>query len=199
MENKKIVDSFLKSTRGSFALDKKPLDWQNCREKFASFFDEDTEGFFFSHNPIEDFDRISEFIMKTEKILELETYSKIVQTNHEDFSWIEPAYFWKCCSLRRNLFTVFLRCALDYTDDYKQALLTNKLSRSSFRAICRFLYGFTKYTGDDLYSYYPQSSLIKRGWVEIFSNKSDEYIKKLLVREKTSAIKSLFINNAIWM
>jgi hypothetical protein len=196
----KFVNSSLPPNRGCFALDKMPLAWEWCRERFASYFHEDTNGFFFSHNNLSDHTNIREFLEKTEEVLALSDRTKIEKTNCDDLTWVEPTNFWKCCSLRRNLFTVFLRCGLHYNGDYYEALMNNPLSKPTYRAICRFLYGFTKYTGNSLDGNFPTSTLIKRGWVEIFTDQPDDFIRRKLVKESTDENRlTLAIDNALWI
>ena len=146
--------------------------WENCRERFATTFGEQIEGFFFSHKGI--MENVVNFIEKTEtEILEVPK-SVFNPTNRGYALWVEPSMFWKCCEMRRSLFTILLRCGQSYEGNYDEALFSTDYAKRTKDAIVRFLFGFTKYIPEGYHWNY-------KGWVAIFENKSVRDIRQHLV------------------
>lgn len=171
-----------KPPRGQFSLDQKELNWVRCREEFFKIFNENQKGLFFSHELNEDV-KIKNFIEKTEEILiygglQIFERSVFLPTNLNFASWIEPSRFWMNCFMKRSLFTILLRCSLNYDGkNYEEALFSLEHTRKTKLAIKRFFYGFTNYS--------PTCKMIKnKGWVSVFKNKNKDQICKYLVEPK---------------
>jgi hypothetical protein len=179
--DKKIIHSHNTDAKiGSFALDVSPLKFENCRERFAKYWDESTTGWFLKHPENKGKD-IASFLVKTEYILKQKEFSKFSDTNRDSILWIEPSEFWKSCRLRRSLLTIIVRAGMFYdlkNDNYEDALFSQEYVTPTKRAVQRFLFGFTKYVGTDMDN---NSSLEKKGWKTIFEGKDTEAIKSILV------------------
>lgn len=167
-----------------------PLSFEKCRERFAVHFTHETTGFYFMHPPGWA-ENVAAFVHKTEEILEIQQdayeFSTFAMTNRERILWIEPSGFWKVCSLRRSLLTLILRAGMVYDvdkDNYEDAVFNQEHLRRTKKAIMRFLYGFTCYTGESL-TPSPGATLIQRGWVAVFESKDEFFIKDTLVLPKS--------------
>lgn len=164
--------------RGEFSLDGKELSWIRCREYFLKSFNENQKGLFFSYHD-DEYKRVAKFLNKTEEILVfagLQSFekSKFFETNLNFAMWIEPSKFWMRCFMKRSLLTIFLRCGLNYNENYEEALFSTEHSRKTKLAIKRFLYGFTNYSS--------RCKIIKnKGWVSFFKNKNKEQVCNYLV------------------
>jgi len=163
---------------GSFSTEG-PINWQKCRETFANLFTPNISGFYFSHskdNPNVS-DAIYSFILKTEDVLRVSGIildsTKISKTNRNFAIWVEPSFFWKECEFKRSLFTIFLRCGIEYNEDYEKALFSQKYIKDTIPAVKRFLFGFT---------YYDKTSVKKTGWVNAFSNKTKDDVQSILIK-----------------
>lgn len=196
----KVIDGYSNPGTGQFAIDTgKPgdeLNWQSCRDGFATQFLETTPAFFFSH-PHGEANRVAEFIAKTEEIIDLKTVpagennamrlgtylpTQFALTNRNFIMWIRPSNFWTQCHLRRSLFTILVRCGQYYTPDkpnYDAALFNGKGGSGVYLdgtrlATQRFLFGFTKYV--------LPSGGSQAGWNATFRNKSTvAQVKKDLI------------------
>lgn len=194
MIEKKVIDQIIpQPSPGSFSVTN-PIRFDHCRERFAGIFNESLSEFYYSHK--NSFEKLFEFIEKTEIIIGLVEKSRIIKTNYENIVLVQPSCFWRCCSLRRNLFTVFLRVGMVYEGNYQEALLKENYSKQSINGIYRFLYGFTEYIGPPISPTYDQTSTITCGWVRLFNEKDPEYVKKMLV--KNSKDYSWEIEKALW-
>ncbi len=189
------------SSQGQFAvapendLDTNAFYWDKCREQFAKKFKEKTKGIFYSV----DADRLPKmpfFIRDTENFLGLSDTTKFYHTNKDNVIFMQVPFFWKKCYMRRSLFTLLCRLGLEYNSQNWENFLFGDLpdtgkpeidsnydmARKTKNAILRFFFGFTKYVGnlDHLSSeHFPE----KHGWVLEFSDKQNDYIKKVLVLE----------------
>lgn len=178
-EIKKFPKEVPMPKRRAFTLEH-PLLWRICREQFGGDFQANTVGFFYSHT-IGHSERVAEFISLTEDILS--TAVKLERTvfrptNRPYATWIEPGIFWKNCWIKRSLFTILLRCGEEYdvnNNNYEDALFGEEHIRDTTIAVQRFLFGFTRFTGDN-----PNNNKI--GWHSIFCNQKKENVLKLLVK-----------------
>jgi len=179
-KDKKIIYAQnVDAENGSFALDKSPLKFETCRERFGRAWDETTDGWFFKHPPRKSVD-VASFVLKTEAILKQSQFSKFSETNRDTVLWVEPSPFWKACRMRRSLLTILIRAGMVYdlkNDNYEHALFNQQYVTPTKRAVKRFLHGFTKYTGPSI----AEGTLETTGWVRIFEGKDIEYIKTILV------------------
>ena len=201
LESKFIKSCNVNVAQGSFALDKQPLIFEHCRERFAVTFEQDIQGFYFKHQNGKSLD-VAQFIQKTEVILGQEIFSQFAKTNRDSILWVEPAFFWKSCALKRSLFTILLRAGRAYNcneDNYEQALFAQEYVVSTRKAVIRFIFGFTNYIGPNMM---PNSSgtAITCGWRHLFQNKSESEIKKLLVSpHKISYDHGDLFSNSLWI
>ena len=121
----------------SFSIQREPLDWMYCRERFDSFFKCETEQFFFSVNPIHT-QSVAQFIWKTEEILGQDKRTGFCRTNRNYCLAVRPSEFWRQCPMRRSLFTILLRCGSKYYPDqnnYEDALFSQNYLKDTENAI----------------------------------------------------------------
>ena len=196
----KIVEAEAPSlpSTGSYSLH--PLDWRKCREQFAKLFDENTDGFFFSH-PNGCGENIATFLSKTEEVIDasypIKIRSKFCRTNMPYALWIMPSPFWKECSIRRSLMTILLRCGFFYrfdADNYEEALFSDDYAKVTKTAIQRFLFGHIHFVKDD-------SSFLasKSGWRDLFAHKGVEEIRNKLTLPNDSTVERTMVGlGTIW-
>lgn len=157
------------ATPGYYAIDKSPIQWMQCRERFNSLWHpEQTRRFFFAHKS-DKRDNVIAFIDKTENILEI-TKTKFYLTNMTNALCIEASQFWIGCHLRRSLLSLLLRVSLEYDkrkDNYEQALFSHQYSMSTKHAIMRFMFGFTNI----------KAQVGKGGWRDSFENMPREMVR----------------------
>ncbi len=183
---------------GSFALDKSPLEFEFCRERFAKVFDDKIQGFYFKTESGKCAD-VANFLLKTEDILQQKKFSNFSKTNRDSILWVEPSEFWQSCEMRRSLLTILLRCALTYSfkyDNYQEALFDHEYIIPTKKAMMRFLFGFTKYTGDSIASDSPTIQF--RGWKSVFEGKEIQEIKKLLISNDESNVLISEFSKELW-
>lgn len=184
-----------------YALENEELNWEHCRENFSKIFKQHMSGLFFSHLPEND-SNISSFIQKTEQILIVGALQKInkskfYNTNLNFALWVEPSSFWMKCPMKRSLFTLLLRCGSYYDknkDNYEEALYSVDYSKSTKKALQRFLYGFTEfsYNGENFEG-------IGKGWVSYFANKDCSSVcSKLKSPKEFSKTNFLFGGEILW-
>jgi len=163
---------------GSFAVDEPTVNWYKCREQYANKFSTDCTGMFFSHERgHEHSERVAYFMSVVEEILDLKERSKYAKCTKNFAMWICPAPFWLDCEMKRSLYTILLRCGLEYDVDknnFETALYSVNYLNETKLAVMRFLFGFTKYSPDSTTGYV-------KGWWTEFKNKSEDQIKKQLV------------------
>lgn len=180
VEKRTITSLQIKAKAGSFAKEGDQFYFEECREKFAPYFTDKTNGFYFKHG-IGQVLGVARFVLKTEKILKLPEHSRFGKTNRKTILWVEPSTFWKTCEMRQSLYTLILRAGLCYVpeqDNYESALLGEEFIKHTKDAIARFLFGFTKYRGPALGG---SSTLRQTGWHHIFSYASKKTIRSYLV------------------
>lgn len=198
-ENKIITSLQVSAESGSFALDEKPLKFEKCRERFAPLFLPDTHGFYFTHIPGFG-ERIAKFILKTELILGETEHTTYAMTNRSTILWVKPSKFWKSCYIRRSLLTILLRAGNDYDpdrDNYESALFRQEYVIPTKKAVMRFLYGFTRYTGEIPIG---APTLIVKGWKMIFEGKTENEIRSLLVRPNSQKrLQCIELPDALWI
>jgi len=184
---------------GQYSLDGEELEWESCRENFSKKFNEKSLGLFFSYAGNQD-ESLSSFIEKTEDILinaalQNLNKSRFFKTNFNFAIWIEPSSFWMFCPMRRSLFTMLLRCGLNYNfNNYEEALYSIQYSKITKLAIQRFLYGFTDFVnkGENLEG-------IGRGWVSFFGNRGTDVVCEKLKRPHClNENKFLFGEEVLW-
>lgn len=172
--------------------------WDTCREQFAKKFVSTSLGFFLSIESEEHYESVGNFISICEQILEIKNKSTFHNTDMKNVIFICPSFFWKCCYMRRSLFTLLCRQGMFYN---KQSKFENHLvgdvtegkyekinhsytfARNTRPAIIRFFAGYNEYVGDG-----PKKQDIfpeKHGWVQEFQNKNLNYIKEVLINDNS--------------
>lgn len=132
-------------------------EWLFCRE----YFQDESQGIkriLFCHKECRS-KNISAFLHKAEEILGLEERSVVGPTQRYNISWVFVSPWWTKSSMKRSLFTILLRCGVNYdesSDNFDEALVSHSYSKSTEYAVRRFLDGHTKYTGN------------KKGWYNQF-------------------------------
>ncbi len=184
---------------GSFALDLRPLKFEHCRERFAVSFNSDVCSLYFKHPAGKSID-VASFILKTEEVLGLKFISEFAETNRDTILWIAPSDFWRKCSIRRSLFTIFLRAGNYYDCDknnYEEALFRQDYVAPTRKAIIRFLFGFTEYTGPEIV---PTGTVSYKGWHSVFENKNEAEVKSMLVSPRKSfPVCGDLFPNSLWL
>ena len=191
---------------GSFALENTPLRFETCRERFAKQFNKDKKEFFFKHIPDKGIE-IATFVNKIEDLLSLDKKSKFSETNRNTILWVECSEFWSQCPMKRSLFTILLRAGMLYEtkkDNFEESLFEEKYVNRTKRAVMRFLFGFTEYSGPPIVSNSGTGTgtvPYNTGWVTIFEKKDDDFLISNLVATDNFR-KNLFANQlseCLWM
>ena len=190
-ETKIINMSYGSPPPGNFALEPistKSIHWDHCREQFAPKFNSSIRGFYFSH-PNEKHHNVGEFLTKFEEILECKNFSTFCKTSRSSILWVEPSRFWLDCQMKKSLLTIILRCGINYnldSENFDAALFDeiyikeNIWARETKKAILRFLFGFTKFTGKYI-EVLEGTTIIKHGWKEEFCSLSEQDIRQRLI------------------
>ena len=196
LPQREVVLAYCSPPCGNFGLESdtpnRVASWDHCREQFAAKFHENVRGFYFSHKDFKTQD-IADFVFKFEKIIKCSKkcyrfrHSNFAPTTQHGISYIEPSRFWMDCYFKRSLFTILLRCAMNYEssiDNFDVVLFDTKIKDSGYLnetkiAVLRFMFGFTKYNG--IAPVLGQSTVIKHGWVEEFQKLDEQTIRKRLV------------------
>lgn len=174
------IDTPYRPSPGSFGKPKLPEvnlkyyvnGWFDCRELWHSQL-YNLNLFFYTHK-IGTGKDIAIFLSKVEDILKLKNRSNFGPTQRKTIMWIEPSKWWTKPAMRRSLFTVLLRSAVNYShskDNFEEALYSNYYASKTRGAIDWFLKGNTVYTGK------------KTGWFKQFSEPHTQSLAKLLTPE----------------
>ena len=121
--------------------------WYRCREIWHLELKE-SPFFFFSHEKGYG-ERVASFIWQVEKRLGV-PFSEMGPTNRHTVMWVEPSSWWIERSMRRSLFTIFMRAGKYYDpqqDNFKDALFGDEYICLTYYAVERFLSGHTRYVG----------------------------------------------------
>ena len=176
--------------------------WDGCREVFAKSFNKETLGFFYvcgeKHK-----DSIFNFILQSEKILNLKETTKFYQTNKKGILLILPSVFWKTCFMRRSLFTLLCRVGFYHQRDWEETVFCKKYDKldkkidsnkedilNTKEAIKRFFLGYNKFIG--INPIVPEYGPWKYGWVQEFYNKEIYEVKEKLVRKESEIVDWIF-------
>ena len=140
---------------GSFSLVygnktiKSPEYWYTCRESFLNrAFIQNIE-FIFAHAPKAG-PRIANFIKIAEQKLKIKNPTKIYGfKNASNRSLIMPATWWTSTMVRRQLFTILLRCGRTFGEDsdFTETLFRNPYTKGTQQAVKKFFNGYTKFMG----------------------------------------------------
>jgi hypothetical protein len=114
-------------------------------------------------------------MQEIEEKLNVNPRSQFGITQNNKIMWVKPSPWWTAFGMRRSLFTILLRAALNYSTSKKnfmEAVNSEKYLSTTTYAFERFMSGNTKYAGH------------KRGWYKQFCEKnlSHEEIDKLLIK-----------------
>lgn len=138
-------------------------------------------GIYYSHE-YGDSDRHALFLQRIESVLKLPKRSKFAKTNHDNVLWIRLSPWWLENKTRRSFLTLMLRLAseYDFTQPWKKENIITVAKRhwrgeSTLPAIRRFIRGNTVYPMENPSAHY-------RGWVEIFEDKTQYQVRRMLVK-----------------
>ena len=211
-----IVPSvFAPSEIGTFSIYPKEDDkyfgsyWDTCREQFAKKFLDDSKGIFLSVDDQKT--NLLNFIKKCELILNLNQKTQFYETDMSNVIFINPSKFWMPCYMRRSLFTLLCRNGIFYDGNnfenylfgYVQKGKVDKVNncyefaKKTKKAIMRFFAGHNNYVGfgpnrDEIF---PE----KHGWVVEFQDRSNDYIKKVLISRNDSCDKVRFFGTSLFL
>lgn len=212
-ETHNIILPYCTPNVGNFALESdsgRITHWDTCREQFASKFNQDLNGFYFSHKEDKGYD-IANFLHRFENIIKSCDKNFVLENTEFAFTsspcvmHVKVSPFWKECYFKRSLFTIIIRCGSNYDNqsnnfdeclfnpDFKECvyLLETKL------AVMRFLFGYTKYTGTQPVP--NGSSVLKHGWKEEFKNEDCHSIRqKLILPENLAGSTNIVGLDSIW-
>lgn len=122
-------------------------EWLYCRE----YFQDESAGItkmLFCHTAHR-CKNIAAFLNIVEDKLKI-SKSIVGPTQRYNISWLNISRFWTSTSMKRSLFTILLRCGVNYKpkeDNFDSALFSNVYTKNTEYAVRRFLDGHTKYTG----------------------------------------------------
>ena len=120
------------------------MEWYNCRDSFHYNFDHsDHKQFFYACS----YESVKAVIDHVERTLKLTFRTQICHSNVKGVVWIKPARFWCVQQMRLSLFTILLRVALHYKDDFDAAVLLEPQGTNTKEAIDYFLSGKCYYVG----------------------------------------------------
>lgn len=136
------------SYAGAFMLEK-GTEWYTCRERFENAAAHSKGSSIFFGHPAGKSEDVAAFIHKTEDILGLsnENMCRFALTTSNSILFVVVSDFWWKSSIRRSLFTIFLRAGMAYDrskDNYEAALLSQDYVKRTQQAVMRFLLGFTE-------------------------------------------------------
>lgn len=135
--------------------------WDYCREQFQKIFKvKCLKYMLFSLRDKSNYNSLVEFIYKFENKLKIKNKTEFRETNRENVVWIKVSPFWVARSMRFSLFTILLRCGINYKGNFRKALDSYNYSKNTIHAIFKFLKGYTHYTGNP------------RGWHDKFRKKT---------------------------
>jgi hypothetical protein len=148
-----------------------------CRDFFQNQKDNANgllEEFWFCHGENTKGEHVAAFFEEVEKRLRVKPRSKFGPTSRAGILWVQWSPFWRKYSMRRSLFTAFLRAATAYDPgnpekSFEFAINSQYYTEQTKAAVELFLTGCTIYTG-------PK----KFGWHDAFRYKNSESVKKIL-------------------
>lgn len=117
--------------------------WWTCREEFDPNFTTGTAFIGFGVKDSCETQNIVAFFSHIESVLKIKDNTTFQETTLVNMIMVRPAPFWKESRLRRQLFTIFLRCGRAYVGDLDAALNSQLYSKDTMPAVKRFLEGFT--------------------------------------------------------
>lgn len=132
-------------------------EWLYCRE----YFQDESNGIkrmLFCHTAHR-CKNIAAFIYSIEDKLNIEEKTVIGPTQRYNISWIKVSSWWTKTSMKRSLFTILLRCGVNFKlqeNNFEEALFSSVYTKHTEYAVRRFLDGNTKYSGK------------KKGWYNQF-------------------------------
>lgn len=135
---------------GAFAIPRVKR-WLSCREQFHTQLlrpRKDKSFLFTVGDQFSGKTRVVKFIRVIENRLCLAERTVFTDTNMDHALLVSPSKWWFEQPMRINLFTVLLRCGLNYSGNVDNAILSYEYGRQTIRAIKWFLGGNTHYNGN---------------------------------------------------
>lgn len=153
----------------------KVFNFSYCREIFAGYFQSNSEyvGYI---APNLNITLINKFFNAVHRKLKLKEKTIIYKTNYKNAILFKVPKFWRESHLKREVFTLMLRCACHHYkdgDSLETGLLRYNLTAHCNIAITHFLNGHTNFWN---------SHFGYTGFVDFFKYKSEKTIKKYLVK-----------------
>lgn len=175
--------------------------WHSCRETFSSYFTSRTRYFSFSVPLRTNLETFSAFFRHVENKLELKPaqrsgFYKTSQTfNSCQVILVKPSTFWRESLLRRQLFTILLRCAVNYNRrNFEYALFSHPYANNTKEAVNRFLKGYTALPantnlGYGWFSYFNPHYTLYDGRKPLKEDRVNKLIKPPKVKAKPKTLK----------
>lgn len=123
-------------------------EWLYCRE----YFQDESAGIrrmLFCHTAHR-CKNIAAFISIVEDKLNIKEKTVIGPTQRYNISWLNVSSFWTSTSMKRSLFTILLRCGVNFKtklNNFEEALFSVVYTKHTEYAVRRFMQGNTRYTG----------------------------------------------------
>jgi hypothetical protein len=157
-------------------------EWMYCREYFQDV-STGARRVLFSHRANMGYN-VAAFIDRVETKLKIQPRSQFGPTQRTTITWGRISPWWTTTSMRRSLFTAFLRAGTNYRPmrnppNFEDALLSINYTRQTEEAVLRFMKGYTKYTGN------------QRGWYNQFRWGSGTYLRPQ--RPSAKEVKQLLV------
>lgn len=140
--------------------------WFDCRELWHAEYKGRNDVVLIAHKAGHH-KRLRAFISLAEELLGASS-SDIAPTQRKTITCIVPSDFWWSIPIRRSLFSILLRCGLNYEGDFDEALLSNSHALETKEAIERFFGGHTYYNGK------------QEGWCDQFRGVHTKRLRRLL-------------------
>lgn len=141
-----------------------PNGWYSCREEFLAYdFKGQREEFLMFH-PKGGYANLVAFMKRIEDKLGLQDTDRvqIFTTDNSCVSSFRVPAWWNTVEVRRQILTIFLRCAMEYKakeDNFEAALNSHSYIQVTRKAVDAFLNGRTVYHGNNF-----------NGWVNVFNS-----------------------------
>jgi hypothetical protein len=150
------------------------VGWWTCREEFSPYFKDDTATIFFSLPSPESIVNLASFFADLEKQIGLTDNTQFNLTVRGKETVVFVPGFWRESLMRRQLFTILLRCGTVYDGDFQKALFSQPYAASTIIAVNKFLDGYNCLT--------PPGALLfsqNYGWAAFFGlPQNAEYLTK---------------------
>lgn len=151
-----------------------PSGIASCREVFANRFTDSTTSIFFNAVTRPATLNLALFFRVLEDKLGLAQTDRTVFSHQsgKGVVLVGVSKWWSSTVLRRQIFTILLRCGTAFTGDFQAALTSNEYAKATMPAVKRFIAGYTKGAG---------TAKSITGWMIAFHNKSSKDVESMLV------------------